>query len=145
MLWYFFLKKLHTYIRIFFSWKKIKTSEQYIDMVKKKKKRISFHSNPLPQPTLKKAFGIFVFAKLGLGAKICKESWSYLRVLRGPKLRGAFTVPWVSPLLVPCDAPEFSFSPPVPSPPLSPMAEEYLSYVKTKPWALSPGGSVWLL
>jgi len=44
-------------------------------MVKKKKRgRISFHSNPLPQPTLKKDFGIFVFAKHGLGAKICKES-----------------------------------------------------------------------
>ena len=128
--------------------KKIKTSEQYIDMVKKKKRgRISFHSNPLPQPTLKKAFGIFVFAKHGLGAKICKESWSYLQVLRGPSLRGVFTVPWVSPLLVPREAPGFSFSsPPVPSPPLlSPMAEEYLSCVKTKPWAPSPGGSVWLL
>lgn len=58
-----------------------------------KKKKISFHSNPLPQPTLKKAFGIFVFAKHGLGAKICKESWSYLQVLRGPRLRGVFNCP----------------------------------------------------
>lgn len=52
--------------------KKIKTSEQYVDMVKKKK-RISFHSNPLPQPTLKKAFGIFVFAKHGLKLKFARK------------------------------------------------------------------------